>query len=94
MARSKCIPRAGSSDPWEYGWEEDELVRGEPLRDAAASWAMDDFFLRNTLRAGFRLLSYDRPEDEEPEPLCAWAPVRAEAAAEIVVLVEPHDCDW
>lgn len=77
-------------EPWDRGNEEDELVLGDSFRDLGTSRVMDDFFLRSTLRAGLRLLSYDRPEDEEPEPL--WACVLA--VAEAVVLVDPHDCAW
>jgi hypothetical protein len=52
----------------ECRFEDEELVRGDSDLDAAVSWEILDLFLRRTFLGGLRLLSFERPEDDDTEP--------------------------
>jgi hypothetical protein len=73
----------GSIDGIDRGFEEDEeLVRGDSVLATGASLAILDLFRRRTFLGDLilSLLSYERPDEDEPEPcgICdGWRPVAA-----------------
>jgi hypothetical protein len=90
MPRSNWMLPAGSREARDRAFEDDELVLAEPLRESflrlEVSWVNVDGFLRSTFR-GLETLSWDLPEDEEPEAVGTTEPERPDPT----LTDEPHD---